>query len=130
MKFQPGNQLGKLGKNVTKNRLARTVLEDLLAIWNEPMMAGNKPMTDANGEVVKRGVAALRVMSKERPADFCKLFGALMPKELHIETAAAEMDDAELDKVIDAMREHVRALRDERMVDITPAKKELAYVGE
>jgi len=83
-------------------------------VWHEPALS-------RDGVTVTRGIAALRIMSKEKPGDFAKLYASLMPRELWLDaTVATEMDDAELDKVIEAMRERLLTLRQEKMLDVTP----------
>ena len=111
--FPKGNKLGGRPTGV-KNKLATTVLKDLLDVWHEPALS-------RDGVTVTRGIAALRIMSKEKPGDFAKLYASLMPRELWLDaTVATEMDDAELDKVIEAMRERLLTLRQEKMLDVTP----------
>jgi hypothetical protein len=113
MAFEPGNKQGGRPKGV-KNRLATTVLRDLLAVWDEPILA-------RDGTNITRGVAALRIMSKEKPADFAKLYAGLMPREFWVEASAtAEMDDAELERIVSAMRERLLTLRPETAFDVTP----------
>jgi hypothetical protein len=113
--FAPGNNANPTGRpKGVKNRLATTVLRDLLAVWDEPILA-------RDGTNITRGVAALRIMSKEKPADFAKLYAGLMPREFWVEASAtAEMDDAELDRIISAMRERLLTLRQETAFDVTP----------
>jgi hypothetical protein len=113
--FAPGNKMNPTGRpRGVKNRLATTILKDLLDIWNEPAIT-------RDGVSVTRGIAALRIMSKEKPADFCKLYASLVPREFWIEAnAVAEMDDVELDRVIEAMRERLLTLRQEKAFDVTP----------
>jgi hypothetical protein len=115
--FPPGNNANPTGRpKGVKNRLATTVLRDLLAVWDEPILA-------RDGTNITRGVAALRIMSKEKPADFAKLYASLMPREFWVEASAtAEMDDVELDRVIEAMRERLLTLRQEKAFDVTPPK--------
>jgi hypothetical protein len=91
----------------SKNRLARRVLEDLLAIWDEPI---------SEGKSTTRGQAALRIMSRERPNEFAKLYAGILPRELTIETVAAELGDDELGEMIEMLRERVAlAVREEPM---------------
>jgi hypothetical protein len=89
----------------SRNRLAKDVLDDLISIWNEPM----RPDSD-----IRRGPAALRIMSKERPADFCKLYSNLMPREFLFEHATfTEVE--EVDRVIEAIRERIALASHERL---------------
>jgi hypothetical protein len=99
MEFQPGNKFGK-GRRGAKNRLASRVLEDLIKIWDEPCRPGSD---------ITNGVAALRIMAKQNPADFAKLYCNLVPKEYWVEsTTLSDMNDEELDKIIMRMRDEVQ----------------------
>jgi len=50
-RFQPGNTIGAAGKpRGTKNKLAHTVLADLLDVWDEPVTPGSD---------ITRGVAPI-----------------------------------------------------------------------
>jgi hypothetical protein len=117
MPFEPGYRGGGRPKGA-KSALATHVLRDLLGVWNEPILS-----RDGKGETT-RGIAALRIMSKERPADFCKLYGSLMPKELWLDNTLSELGNEEIDSLIEAMRERVRALREQKAIaiDVTPIK--------
>src|SRR5215472_10043390 len=106
MKFQPGNRLGARPKGA-RNRLARKVLDDLMLVWNEPATVGDKPLLDANGNVVTRGVYALRVLSKQDPAKYCALHGAIVPKELWVDQGISAWSDEELHDMIEELRQKV-----------------------
>jgi len=110
MRFESGNTIGKTGGRPrgSRNRLAKDVLDDLIAVWNELL----RPDSD-----IRRGPAALRIMSKERPADFCKLFASVLPKEFWLESTAQELSDEELDRMIEILRERVLVSREERTLD-------------
>jgi len=83
-----------------KNKIASRVLEDLCKVWDEPC---------ATGSDITNGVAALRIMAKQHPSEFCKLYCNLVPKEYWVEsTTLTDMTDEELDKVIMRMRDEVR----------------------
>src|SRR5262249_21407468 len=98
-KFQPGNTYGK-GRRGAKNKLAARVLEDLIKTWDERIREGSN---------ITNGVAALRIMAKQNPAEFAKLYCNLVPKEYWVEsTTLSDMDDVELDKVIARMRDELR----------------------
>ena len=90
----------------SRNKLAKFVFEDLIEIWNEPI---------AEGSAITRGVAALRIMSKQNPRDFCKLYGSLMPREFFFEhPTIAQLDDVELDKMIEQLRQRALEAREEQ----------------
>ena len=107
--FERGNTIGKLGKpRGTKNKLATTVLADLLDVWDEPVNPGSD---------ITRGVAALRVMSRTHPEKFAQLYAGLLPREFVFENVAHELDDVELDKVIEGIRARLIETREERALD-------------
>jgi hypothetical protein len=119
VRFEKGNTLGGRPRG-SKNKLAKSVLEDLLAIWNEPL----RPDSD-----LRRGPAALRVMSKERPADFCKLYASVLPKELWLESTAQELSDDELDRVIENIRQRLPEQREEKALDAAVDIKMVPHVN-
>ena len=107
--FERGNTIGAAGRpKGVKNKLATTVLADLLDVWDEPVTPGSD---------ITRGKAALRVMSRTHPDKFAQLYATLLPRELWVQPVAAELDDDELDKVIEAMRQRVIEAREERSLD-------------
>jgi hypothetical protein len=81
------------------------VLQDLLDVWDEPI---------AEGKELTRGKAALRIMSREKPADFAKLYAGIMPREFWVESIATELADDELDRMIEQLRERVLTAREEQ----------------
>jgi len=103
MKFQPGNRLGGRPKGA-RNRLARKILEDLMAVWDEPAMVGDRPLLDAEGNPVCRGIAALRTLSKQDPAKYCALYGGIVPKELWIDQGISTWSDEELHDMLETLR--------------------------
>jgi len=108
VKFEKGNKVGAAGKpKGVKNRLAARVLQDLLAVWDEPAI---------EGKTITRGQAALRVMSREKPSDFAKLYGSLIPREYWVDNSLAELADAEVDDLITRLRSEVRKEDDDRAI--------------
>lgn len=99
--FKPGNTIGKAGRpRGSRNKLASQFLDDLIEIWNEPIKEGSE---------LRRGPAALRIMSRERPNEFVKVYGACLPKELHFENVTTDWDDDELRRTLEYLREQLRA---------------------
>jgi hypothetical protein len=118
--FQPGNTIGHAGRpKGAKNRLATTVFADLLDVWDEPVTPGSD---------ITRGRAALRVMSRTHPDHFAKLYAGLLPREFWVESTANQLDDDELDKVIEALRQRVIEAREERSLDAASQMKLVEYV--
>ena len=108
-KFGPGNTIGKTGRpRGARNRLANKVFEDVLEFWNEP---------SKDGSAVMRGRAALLAMWRERPHEFVKFVGSVMPREFLFENVASELGDEELDRMIEMLRERALAVREERALD-------------
>jgi hypothetical protein len=105
MRFEPGNTLSKGRPRGARNKLASRVLADLLAVWDEPI---------TEGSALTRGKAALRLMSRERPHDFAKLYAGIMPREFWVESIATDLADDELDRMIEMLRERVLAVRQEQ----------------
>jgi hypothetical protein len=96
--FGPDNNPSKGRPKGAKNKLASRVLQDLLEVWDEPI----RPDSD-----VTRGKAALRIMSRERPADFAKLYASIMPREFWVDNLS-DVSDAEIDTMIAALRDKIR----------------------
>jgi hypothetical protein len=110
MKFEPGNRYAKLGGRPkgARNRLANRVFEDVLEFWNEPAK---------DGSAVTKGKAAMLTMWRERPHEFVKFVGSVMPKEFLFENVVTELADEELDRMIEMLRERALAAREERALD-------------
>jgi hypothetical protein len=96
--FGPGNP-GK-PQGAARNRLALRVFEDVLAHWCEPVSPGSQ---------ICKGQAALNAVHHEKPADYLRFAGALLPKELSIEKATAGMTVADWDETIAKIREVLHA---------------------
>jgi len=105
MKFEPGNRYAKLGGRPmgARNRLANRMFEDLLEFWNEPAKDG-------------RAVTML-TMWRERPHEFVKFVGSVMPKEFLFENVVTELADEELDRMIEMLRERALAARQEHALN-------------
>jgi hypothetical protein len=84
------------------------VFEDVLEFWNEPSKEGS-PVT--------KGKAAMLTMWRERPHDFVKFVGSVMPKEFLFENVVTDLADEELDRMIEMLRERALAARQEYALD-------------
>jgi hypothetical protein len=100
--FEPGNALSVGRPRGSRNRLANSIFQDVLAFWNEPT---------ADGKTTK-GKAALLTMWRERPHDLAKSVFTIMPKEFVFESIVTELTDDELDRMIEMFREQQRLARE------------------
>src|SRR4249919_4006094 len=81
----------------SRNKLCRAVLEYLMADWAEG------------------GAAAIKMMRIEQPAAYVRVMCSILPKELIFENSTiTELDDAELDHMIEMLRERALAVRQEQ----------------
>jgi hypothetical protein len=104
--YDPHAFNGKGGRpKGSRNRLAARVFDDLLAHWTEPTAPGSE---------LCKGQAALEMLYKEQPALYLRLTASVLPRDLIIENVATTLDDAELDQMIEALRERVLAVRQEQ----------------
>jgi hypothetical protein len=112
-KFKPGNDFGRAGRpRGSRNRLASCVFEDVLKFWNEPTKDGT----------TTQGKAALLLMWRERPNEFVKFVGSLMPREFLFENVVTDLADEELERMIEMLRERALAAREEHSLDPTQLK--------
>ena len=95
MTFEKGNTLSRGRPRGAKNRLTARVLEDMHQVWTELVTEGRT----APAESKTTGLSALRIMARERPAEFAKMFATtLMPKELDVtDTTLADMSYEEVE---------------------------------
>ena len=103
MKFEPGNHYAKLGGRPrgSRNRLTARIFEDVLLHWNELI----------EGRNITKGIAALEVMRKEKPAEYVKAVLSIMPKELNIsDSTVADLSDEQIDTLIMTLRRQVLGL--------------------
>jgi hypothetical protein len=122
--MQRSNQF-KTGHNIkggrpkgSRNKLAQRVFDDIFQHWNEP----------AGGELCK-GQAALEVLYREKPGDYLKLTASVLPKEFVFENAVTELDDDELDRMIEMLRERALAARQEQALELKPEKPKALLNG-
>ncbi len=105
-RFGQGNTLSKGRPRGSRNKLAKRFFEDMSEVWDEPTPDGKST----------RGKAALRLMWRERPGDFAKLYAGIMPREFWVESVATELADDELDRMIEQLRERVLAARQDEQL--------------
>jgi hypothetical protein len=97
-RFEQGNTLSKGRPRGSRNRLTAQIFEDVLSHWNEPI----------EGRNITKGVAALEVMRKEKPAEYVKAVLSIMPKELNIsDSTVADLSDEQIDTMIMTLRRQV-----------------------
>lgn len=101
MKFEQGNKMSSGRPRGSRNKLAKRFFEDMSEVWDEPAPDGKST----------RGKAALRLMWRERPGDFAKLYAAVMPREFWIDNVASELSDDEIDRAIETLRDQLRGER-------------------
>ena len=112
--FKPGHNIKGGRPKGSRNKLAQQVFDDIFRHWNEP----------AGGELCK-GQAALELLYRERPGDYLKLTASVLPKEFVFENAVTELDDEELDRMIEALRERALSARQEQALELKPEPKAL-----
>ena len=99
-RFEKGNYAhqGRGGRPLgSRTKLCKAMLEDLAADWREG------------------GAAAIKMMRIERPAEYVRVMCSILPKELILENSTiTELDDAELDHMIEMLRERALAVRQEQ----------------
>jgi hypothetical protein len=116
-RFEKGNSYSANGNGSgrpkgSRNRLAQRVFDDIFRHWNEP----------AGGDLCK-GQAALELLYREKPGDYLKLTASILPKEFVFENAVTELDDDELDRMIEMLRERALAVRQEQALEMAPEPK-------
>ena len=112
--FKPGHNIKGGRPKGSRNKLAQQVFDDIYRHWNEP----------AGGELCK-GQAALELLYRERPGEYLRLTASVLPKEFVFENAVTELDDDELDRMIETLRERALAARQEQALELKPEPKAL-----
>ena len=112
--FKPGHNIKGGRPKGSRNKLAQRVFDDILKHWNEP----------AGGELCK-GQAALELLYRENPGNYLKLTASVLPKEFVFENTVSELDDEELDRMIEALRERALAVRQEQSIELKAQPKAL-----
>jgi hypothetical protein len=116
-KFQPGHQIKGGRPKGSRNKLAAQVFEDILAHWRQPAAAGSE---------LCKGQEALETLYRERPGEYLRLTASVLPKEFVFENAVTELDDDELDRMIEMLRERALAARQEQALELKPEPKALS----
>jgi hypothetical protein len=98
----------------SRNKLAQRVFDDVLRHWCEP----------TGGELCT-GQAALELLYREKPGEYLRFTASVLPKEFVFESAVTELDDEELDRMIEALRERAIAARQEQALELKPEPKAL-----
>lgn len=92
--FQKGREKTGGRAKGTRNKISESFLKDALAEWEVS------------------GPDALKVMAKDDPAGFVKVFASLMPKEFEItDNRLAEFSDDELDEFANDLRRRIAERR-------------------
>jgi len=112
--FKPGHNIKGGRPRGSRNKLAQQVFDDIFRHWNEP----------AGGELCK-GQAALELLYREKPGDYLKLTASVLPKEFVFENAVTELDDEELDRMIEALRERALSAQQEQTLELKAQPKAL-----
>ena len=112
--FKPGHNIKGGRPKGSRNKLAHRVVDDIFRHWNEP----------AGGELCK-GQAALELLYREKPGEYLKLTASVLPKEFVFENAVTELDDEELDRMIEMLRERALSARQEQSLELKPEPKAL-----
>jgi hypothetical protein len=124
MKFQNGNEYAKRGGRPrgSRNQLDAYAYACVLA-HVQHKLSDPAPEEYAHSNLWK----ALTLTLRESPRDYVARVISMLPKELHFETTKlTELDDQELDRMIEMLRE--RAREERAIVEVSPpAPKMIAH---
>jgi hypothetical protein len=98
----------------SRNKLAQRVFSDILKHWEE----------EAGGGLCK-GQAALELLWREEPGAYLRLTASVLPKEFMFQNAVTELDEEELDRMIEMLREKVLESRREQTLELKAQPKAL-----
>jgi hypothetical protein len=101
-KFQSGHSGRPLGARDTRARLTKTVFEDMLQHWCEPVTPGSTR---------RKGQAALEVCFKQSPGEYLRLTASVLPKEFVFESVTSDLNDEQIDELIAALRQRITETR-------------------
>jgi hypothetical protein len=109
MRFEKGNPYAHIGKagrpKGSRNKLCKSVLEDLLADWAEG------------------GAAAIRMMRIERPAEYVRVMVSILPKELILDQGMDNIDDDALDELLAGLHQRLLEVREREQQALLTAPK-------
>jgi hypothetical protein len=118
--FKPGNMYAHNGKGGrpkgSRNKLAGRVFDDIFKHWCEPAAPGSE---------LCKGAEALETLYRERPGEYLRLTASVLPREFVFESAVTELDDSELDRMIEMLRERALAARQEQALELNPEPRPL-----
>jgi hypothetical protein len=80
-----------------KRQITNKLLREIFDHWNE--------VEEATGQT--RGQMTLTYLFRSEPGNYARLIASLLPKDISIEHATADMDDAQLDDVIARIQERL-----------------------
>jgi hypothetical protein len=103
--FLPGLSAGK--PKGTRNRLTAQFYEDVCGHWSE--------IEESSGK--RKGVIALELLFRERPAEYCRLVASVLPKSFEHAAAELNLPDEELDDLIVSLRRRLTEQRIEEHIE-------------
>src|SRR5919198_2789716 len=107
-RFEQGNTLSKGRPRGAKNRLSARILEDMHQVWTELVSEGKT----APPESKMTGLSTLRIMARERPAEFAKMYAGILPRELDVsDSTLADMSYEEIEAKLTERMTALAALR-------------------
>jgi hypothetical protein len=96
----------------SRNKLAARFFEMLLKVIEEP--------ATSKGENMCKGEAAMRILYREKPADFLKLVASVLPAEIQFETPLTNMSTEEVFAGLEKLR---RELQEPALIEAKPLEQ-------
>jgi virulence-associated protein VagC len=91
--FESGRQKTGGRARGTRNHISESFLRDLMAEWEAS------------------GARCLKILTVEDPAAFVKVVASILPKEFTFSAVETELDDEDLSRIIEQLRQRVLAER-------------------
>jgi hypothetical protein len=112
--FEKGNTIGRMGRpKGVRNALDAYAYAVVLAHVQHNL---KEPAPEEYGQT--NLWRALEVTLRQNPGEYVRRITSMLPKEVSFEhNSARELDDAELDNLIQAMRQRVIEAREERALE-------------